>query len=303
MDGGLSRPGLSRRALIGSAAALGAGAALPAWATATAPRVFDIEAAGGRKVSITQWRPAHPVGTILFSHGAGSSPRFYEAMIGPMVAAGWHVLAPLHVDSREHPDTAKFAGLASWRARLEDFAALSGHIGHRPYVAVGHSYGGLTALVLGGSQSVAPAGWVGPQSDGKAKAVIAFSPPAAIPVLITREGYGKLSVPALVQTGTLDLVPGMTATDPDGWKVHLDAYEAAAPGGHRYGLVLSDVSHYFGGLICDYAQKGPPAVQGLRDANRIAGLFLGAYGRGDAKALAALDRAVSPDLPVRLMKK
>lgn len=298
----MSGPALSRRALIGSAAALGAGAALPALAGA-APRVFDIEAAGGRKVSITQWRPTHPVGTILFSHGAGSSPRFYEAMIGPMAAAGWHVLAPLHVDSREHPDTAKFAGLASWRARLEDFAALTAHIGHRPYVAVGHSYGGLTALVLGGAQSVAPQGWSGAQSDGKAKAVIAFSPPAAIPVLITREGYGKLSVPALVQTGTLDLVPGMTATDPDGWKVHLDAYEAAAPGGHRYGLVLSDVSHYFGGLICDYAQKGPPAVQGLKDANRIAGLFLGAYGRGDGRALAKLDAAVSPDLPVRLMKK
>ena len=302
MSGGLSRLELSRRALIGSAAALGAGAALPVLA-AQAPDGFDIEAAGGRKVSITQWRPAHPGGTILFSHGAASSPRFYEAMIGPMVAAGWHVLAPLHVDSREHPDTAKFTGLASWKARLEDFAALTAHIGHRSYVAVGHSYGGLTALVLGGAQSVAPQGWSGPQSDGKAKAVIAFSPPAAIPVLITREGYGKLSVPALVQTGTLDLVPGMTATDSDGWKVHLDAYEAAAPGGHRYGLVLSDVSHYFGGLICDYAQKGPPAVQGLKDANRIAGLFLGAYGRGDKRALAKLDGAVSPDLPVRLMKK
>lgn len=292
----------SRRALIASGAALGAGVALPAWA-AVATRVFDIEATGGRRVSITEWRPAHPIGTILFSHGAGSSPRFYDALLGPMIAAGWHVLAPLHVDSREHPDTAKFPGLASWKARLEDFAALTAHIGHRPYVAVGHSYGGLTALVLGGSESVAPQGWVGPQCDGKAKAVIAFSPPAAIPVLVTREGYGKLSVPALVQTGTLDLVPGMTATDKDGWKVHLDAYEAAAPGGHRYGLVLSDVSHYFGGLICDYAQKGPPALQGIKDANRIVGLFLNAFGRGDGKALVALDRAVSPDLPVRLMKK
>lgn len=298
--------GLSRRALIGSmatvGAALGAGAALPAL-TAPASRVFAIEAAGGRKVEITEWRPAHAIGTILFSHGAGSSPRFYEAILGPMVAAGWYVLAPLHVDSREHPDTAKFPGLASWRARLEDFAALTAHIDHRPYVSVGHSYGGLTALVLGGAQSMTPQGWVGAQSDGKAKAVIAFSPPAAIPVLISREGYGKLSVPALVQTGTLDLVPGMTASDADGWKVHLDAYEAATPGGHRYGLVLEGVSHYFGGLICDYSQKGPPAVQGLKDANRIAGLFLGAYGWGDGKALARLDGAISPDLPVRLMKK
>lgn len=298
----MNGPRFSRRALIASGAALGAGAAIPALATASS-HVYEIEAAGGRKVRITEWRPAHSVGTILFSHGAGSSPRFYDALLGPMIAAGWHVLAPLHVDSREHPDTAKFPGLASWKARLEDFAALTAHIGHRPYVAVGHSYGGLTALVLGGAQSVAPQGWAGPQSDGKAKAVIAFSPPAAIPVLITREGYGKVSVPALVQTGTLDLVPGMTATDADGWKVHLDAYEAVAPGGHRYGLVLSEVSHYFGGLICDFSQKGPPAVQGIKDANRIAGLFLNAYGRGDKRAQVKLDGAVSPDLPVRLMKK
>lgn len=294
---------LSRRALIASGAALGAGVALPALA-APASHLFTIEAAGGRKVEITEWRPAgRPVGLILFSHGAGSSPRFYDAVLGPMVAAGWRVLAPLHVDSREHPDTARFAGLASWKARLEDFAALTAHIGHVPYVAVGHSYGGLTALVLGGAQSVAPQGWAGPQSDGKACAVIAFSPPAAIPVLITREGYGQLAVPALVQTGTLDLVPGMTAPDPDGWKAHLDAYDAAPAGGHRYGLVLDGVSHYFGGLICDYNQKGPPAVQGLKDVNRIAGLFLGAYGRVDHRARALLDKALSPDLPVRLMVK
>jgi len=131
--------------------------------------------------------------------------------------------------------------------------------------------------------------------------VIALSPPPAIPVLVTREGYGKLSVPALVQTGTLDIVAGMT--DAGGWKVHLDAYEAAQAGGHRYGLVLSDVSHYFGGLICDPQQKGPLAIKGMEDANRILGLFIAAYGRGDGRALALLDKQVGGDLPVRLMRK
>ena len=46
-----------------------------------------------------------------------SSPWYYERIIGPWVRAGHHVLAPLHVDSREHPDNAKFPGLASWKAR------------------------------------------------------------------------------------------------------------------------------------------------------------------------------------------
>ncbi|RVU07210.1 alpha/beta fold hydrolase [Novosphingobium umbonatum] len=264
-------------------------------------RKFTIATSAGRAVEISEFAPVGPVvGTVLFSHGAASAPQFYGPVIWPLVAAGWRILAPLHVDSRLHPDTAKFAGLASWQARLEDMAALTAHIGHKPYVAMGHSYGGLTALVMGGAQSVAPKGWSGPQSDGKAKAVIALSPPPAIPVLITREGYGKLSVPALVQTGTLDVMPGMKI---DGWQAHLDAYEAAQAGGHRYGLVLSDVSHYFGGLICDPQQKGPLATKGMEDANRVLGLFIAAYGRGDGRALALLDKQVGGDLPVRLMRK
>ena len=276
----------------------------PALASAPRMRDFVIKTSAGRAVTITEWRPSGPaVGTILFSHGAGSASRYYGPLLWPMVEAGWRILAPLHVDSREHPDSAKFPGLASWLARLEDMAALTAHIGHAPYVAVGHSYGGLTALVMGGAQSVAPAGWSGPQSDGKARAVIAFSPPAAIPVLVTMEGYAKLSTPALIQTGTLDLVPGITPAAADGWKAHLNAYDAAAPGGDRYGLVLEGVSHYFGGLICDPRQKGPPAVQGVKDATRIAGLFLSAYGREDRPARVLLDRALAEHLPVRLFRK
>jgi hypothetical protein len=297
-----------RQVLAGGAAllALPAAGALAQGVAAAMPeeRHFVITAADGRAVTISHWLPhGRPVGTVLFSHGAGSAPRYYDLLLGPMVAAGWQVMAPLHVDSREHPDTAKFAGLASWKARLEDFAALTAFLGHAPYVAVGHSYGGLTALVLGGAQSVAPAGWQGPQSDGKARAVIAFSPPAAIPVLITMDGYGKLAVPALVQTGTRDIVPGITTADADGWKAHLNAYDAAAAGGDRYGLVLDGVNHYFGGLICDPKQPGPPATQGIKDAARIAGLFLAAYGRGDGKSKAVLKAAVSDQLPVRLMTK
>lgn len=293
---------LTRRGFALGAAGLGLGVALPSLAAAPALRKFTIATSAGRAVEISEFVPVGPaMGTVLFSHGNGSAPEFYGPVIWPLVSAGWRILAPLHVDSRRHPDTAKFPGLTTWQARLEDMAALTAHIGHKPYVAMGHSYGGLTALVMGGAESVAPKGWSGPQSDGKAKAVIALSPPPAIPVLVAREGYGKLSVPALVQTGTLDIVAGMT--DAGGWKVHLDAYEAAQAGGNRYGLVLSDVSHYFGGLICDPQQKGPLAIKGMEDANRILGLFIAAYGRGDGKALALLDKQVGGDLPVRLTKK
>ncbi|HWU03290.1 MAG TPA: alpha/beta hydrolase [Novosphingobium sp.] len=300
---------LSRRQMLAVSAAvpLVAGGAMPALAAAGPlldPRHFTIHTEAGRAVEITEWMPkGRPVGLILFSHGAGSAPKYYDPIIGPVVAAGWRVLAPLHVDSREHPDTAKFPGLTTWKARVEDFRALQAHVGHAPYVAMGHSYGGMTALVLGGAESQRPEGLTGPLTDGKALAVVAFSPPPAIPVLITKEGYGKLAVPAVVQTGTIDIMQGITAASPDAWRAHLDGFEAAAPGGNRYGLVLEGVNHYFGGLICDFSQPGPARPDRMADANRIAGLFLKAYGRGDAKARAALDACVTDALPVRLLKK
>ncbi|MEO9492198.1 MAG: acyl-CoA dehydrogenase family protein, partial [Marinomonas sp.] len=60
------------------------------------------------------------------------------------------MLAPLHSDSEQHADKASYTGFPTWSTRLEDMQALSAHIGERAYVAAGHSYGALTALVLGG---------------------------------------------------------------------------------------------------------------------------------------------------------
>ena len=126
----------SRRQLIAVSLAAAAGAALPfpllAAPALTAPRRFDLHALDGRAIAISEWLPRQrPRGIILFSHGALSSPRLYEAIIAPWVSAGFRVLAPLHVDSAEHPDTAKFPGLASWKARIEDMRALSAHVGNR----------------------------------------------------------------------------------------------------------------------------------------------------------------------------
>jgi pimeloyl-ACP methyl ester carboxylesterase len=293
----------SRRQLIAGTLALSAGAALPAplFAAPVPPAVrrFDLRGPDGRTIEISEWQPrSRPRGTILFSHGAMSAPRFYEAIIAPWQAAGYRVLAPLHVDSSQHPDTAKYAGLASWKARIEDMRALSAHLGNRPWIAAGHSYGGLVALTMGGAAAIAPQGITGPLSDANVHAVVAFSPPAPIPVLCTAQGFAALKVPALIQTGTADDPPG-----PDGWEGHLASYEAAAPGGQRFGLVLEGVDHYFGGAICRYDVPGPKQLARLQDANRIARLFLAGYGTGRASARRALERAVTNALPAKLLHK
>lgn len=297
---------MSRRHMLAGASAFGITLmAGPAFAKVLRPpTTMTLHTPEGRAVQVTEWRPAGKVrGTILFSHGAASSPRFYDLIINPWVAAGWHVLAPLHVDSKEHPDTAKFAGLASWKARIEDMRVLIAHIGSKPFVAAGHSYGGLVATVLGGVAAVPPEGLALPLVPRLAKAVIAFSPPPPVPVLVTEKGYGALAVPALIQTGTLDIIPGMSTNTPDGWKAHLAPFYAAAPGGDRYGLVLDGANHYFGGAICDPSQPGPQQRDALEHANTCAGLFLEGYGAANGAARRHLDARVTDALPVRLMKR
>jgi pimeloyl-ACP methyl ester carboxylesterase len=305
VNGGFSIP--RRSFLAGSAAVAASLAAGPAFA-AKAPAVLTLTTPKGRAVSVTEWAPAGKRrGTILFSHGAASSPAYYDRIIGPWQAAGWRVLAPLHVDSLEHPDTKNFPGLTSWKARVEDMRALIGHIGDEPFVAAGHSYGGLTATMLGGAQPVVPEGLSLPLVPRLARAVIAFSPPPPIPVLVTPEGYARLAVPAIVQTGTLDLLPGTSAQTIDGWKAHLAAFEAPAAGGDRYGLVLEGANHYFGGAICDFKQPGPAQLAPLALANQRVALFLEGYGAdsgtGSAKARRKLNALVTDALPARLTRR
>lgn len=296
---------VNRRGLLVGAGALVASARLGAMAAKpVAERQFVLTGPGGRDIRVSEWKPRGKAkALVLFSHGAGSSPRFYEALFGPWLAAGFHILAPLHVDSIEHPRTKDFPGLASWKARLEDMRALSAHVGNRPWIAGGHSYGGLVALTMGGAAAVPPEGWSGPLSDPNARAVVAFSPPSPIPVLCTAEGYGKLALPALIQTGTRDIVPGITTSDGEGWRGHLAPFEAAAAGGNRYGLVLEGVDHYFGGAICRYDLPGPKQLERLADAARVSALFVAAHGRGDRAAARRLDALVSDALPVRLLRK
>lgn len=307
MSTSLSRRTLLASALLGATAACAGGASRSVVAAPMPDRrTFDLTGPGERTISISEWAgTSGKRGTILFSHGALSAPWFYDRILQPLLASGYRVLAPLHVDSAQHPHTAEYKGLASWRCRIEDMRTLIAHIGDTPFIAMGHSYGGLIATVLGGAAGVIPEGMEGPLMPRLATSVVAFSPPPMIPVMMTAEGYGALAVPALIQTGTIDLLPGMTPSDAEGWRAHLAAFDAAKPGGHRYGLVLEGVNHYFGGAICDFSQPGSMQLDGLSHANAVARLFLDAFasGKANAKALARLDAGITDALPIRLMRR
>lgn len=298
----------TRRTLLGAIATFAA--ALPisgliAKTVVRGPQTVEIRTVTGRISRVSYWKALAKRGTILFSHGALSSPAKYDAMILPWVAAGFDVWAPLHVDSTDHPDTKSFPGLTSWRARIEDMRALSRHVGGRDYIAAGHSYGGLTALVLGGAKAVVPEGVTGPLRDPKAIAVVAFSPPGHAPGLIDGAGYAALAVPALIETGTKDLPPARPGqvVDPAAWKGHLLAYDSATAGGDRYALVLDGVDHYFGGLICSPELPGPKQVAQMEQAVPLSISFLKGYGARSAADVKALNRRLGARGPVVLTRK
>lgn len=289
----MSRAMLDRRALLAGLAAVSAAAPALAQIRRT------LTAADGRAVEVSVWKaPGRRKGLILFSHGALSAPGKYQTLLEPWRSAGFDIAAPLHIDSTDHPDRAKYGMADSWKARLLDMRVVAKTFaGDGLYIAAGHSYGGLVALTLGGAAAERPAGLDGPLADPRAKAVVAFSPPGVTPGLISAEGFRTLARPALIQTGTLDVPPG--ATD---WRVHLAAFEQA-PAGDKYGLVLNGVDHYFGNLICRPEREVPAQTEGLARGVEISKLFLAAYGAGERDARRRLEGEVGTRPAGELLKR
>ncbi len=282
----------SRRFVLGS---LAAAALLPPAIVrsrkAGAEQVV-LRTADGRSSTVTRWRAPVSRGTILFSHGALSAPSKYTALIEPWVEAGFELWAPLHVDSTDHPDTKRYAGLASWPARIEDMRALAEHVGAKRYVAAGHSYGAVVALTLGGASPTPPPGVAGLLRDPRAGSVVAFSPPGLGMGLIDTAGYATLAVPGFVETGTADIPPG-TQPSVAAWRGHLAAYDSAPTGGDRFALVLNGADHYFGGLICRPELPGPKQQAQLDLAVARSLDFLRGYELNDGVARRALTTAAT----------
>jgi pimeloyl-ACP methyl ester carboxylesterase len=276
---------IGRRAILLAAPALAA-TCMQARAQDPQPSSSIVRSSDGRDVQIFTWRPrgAHR-GTILFSHGFSTGPSKYLKLLQPWADAGFLVLAPLHRDSVDHPDHAHFLPAQTLPTRLLDMRATATVIPNKPYVAAGHSYGGLIALTLGGAKPNVPPGMSPPLNDPNVKAALAFSPPGPMPELITAEGYAGVSVPAFVETGDRDFP--IVAGKPGDWHAHLTAFEAA-PGKQSFGMVLPGVDHYFGNIICRPERPGPPLTAQFAEALDASLLFLQAFGAGDDKALRAL---------------
>ncbi len=213
--------------------AAAAGAALllvaqPGIAQTPAPPAVETLTVQNRSVELQVW-PAEgePRAVIAFSHGHGGAPAAYHRLLETWQAAGFTVLAPLHVDSLRHPDRASFNGPTGFFARIADMAAVREAARQRapgkPLIAAGHSYGSLLSAMAGGAVTVA-----GPQVDPDVDAIVLLSSPGVVPGLVTPDTYRAVATPSLTVTGDADLVANFV-TD---WTAHRLPFDNAGGTGH-----------------------------------------------------------------------
>jgi hypothetical protein len=169
---------------------------------------------------------------------------------------------------------------------------------------MGHSYGALVSLTLGGAKPRAPLEFANQLRDSRVSAAVALSPPGPIAGFVDAAAYSSLDVPALIQTGDRDIPLGLADAR---WQDHLVAYDAASANGSRYALVLEGVDHYFGSAICRPELPVPPQLSMLSSTVEIIKLFIGAHALGDgATALTArckLGKRLALEGAVRLARK
>lgn len=236
----------------------------------------------GRVVPLSTWTAPDERGVVVFSHGFGGAPEAYQRLLSAWAAHGFTVIAPLHVDSQQHPDRSA-NGQVALTTRLEDLAltravAEREHVG-KPLVVAGHSFGSLMSLIAGGATTI-----LGPQGDPAVKGVIALSSPGPIPVVVTPETYRTLTAPLLVVTGDQDIVPGYA----DDWRDHRLPFDTA-PEGDKTLIVIAGGGH-----------QTPATAEGEQFDLLVRATedFLDAYALGDAEAKGRLDALSAPGFTV-----
>lgn len=221
---------------------------------------LSVAAEEGRSVPMTLFAPGEPGAypLVAFSHGAFASPTRYRAMLAPLAAAGYIVVAPMHIDSEEFGSAERPSPLDTWNTRNLDMAlaldppsgilaALEQRgltIDRERIAAVGHSYGAIIAQIPGGAVATGPDGTVADFRNETVDAVVGWSPPGEVPGMISGAGWKTLTVPTMTITGTTDILPGFI----DNWEAHRASYEYA-PAGERALWVGEGIDHYFGGMF------------------------------------------------------
>ena len=244
----------------------------------------SIQLADRRVVAVRIVAPSascEPCDTIVFSHGNNLSFDQYDVLFNEWAKAGYLVIAPLHVDSEQHPHRDRYARNETLEPRLEDYTAIVDRLVEAPaelmpglslssrYFAAGHSYGALIAQMAGGVRLDSGHGELSFDPERRPMAVVAISPPGPLPGYLSARGWNQLGVPHLVVTGTADVVPTYAPT----WEAHLAAFEAG-PVGQSYAIVFDDMDHYFNGSFGRLREPSAGSLSAIAELNDAVLRFL-----------------------------
>lgn len=196
----------------------------------------------------------HPL--IVFSHGFGAEARDYAALGSFWASQGYVVIRPMHADagravSAQAARTAWAAQTAAdWTARVQDirlvldaldqieqrYPELQGKIDRARIGVAGHSYGAMTAMLIGGARTFPG---VAAYADPRVRAVVAMGPPGPSESRgLTDESFAQLTKPTLFIVGSREL--GVDESESPEWRRR--AFELA-PAGDKWLITLEGAAN------------------------------------------------------------
>lgn len=250
---------------------------------------------------------AEPMPVIVFSHGLGGSRDGYDGLVAAWVDRGYLVLQPTHPDSLAFVprsqrlafarDPKAFAAehLDAWDERPAEVSYVLDHLDALTPLGVdparvdaehvgigGHSFGAHTAALCGGLVTLGG----GDHAEPRADAILMLSP-QGVGAGIPPHGYGGITKPAMVVTGSEDVSP-ITGQGPE-WR--LSAWKSLGST-DRWLLFLDGATHTLGGMNSRVGRLtgDPELASAVNDATSA---FWDATLRGDAAARDRLDHGVT----------
>ena len=245
-----------------------------------------------------------PYPLIVFSQGAVCPKNMYASVTDHWTSHGYVTIVPVHIDSESNGfGFQDLAGTDLVVERIKDMKyvlnsldqiegsvqGLTGKIDRSQIAVSGHSFGGQIALALTGlemldTQSSEPVD----MTDSRYKVAVVLSGVGQLPNMAP-DAFSRYDRPVYSSGGTKDL--GATGRGPvHPWPWRMAAYFETPPG-EKYGLVLDEGDHYYGGLICRETAGGAPDFQGLSIIRGTSTAFLDAFLKDDTDAKEFLDAA------------
>ncbi len=239
---------------------------------------LTVPAPDGRTIDMSVWTAPDEKGVVVFSHGWGGGPAGYDRIFSAWAAHGFTVIAPLHVDSQQHPRHADYDHRQVFLTRIMDLYVARGlaHETHpgKPLIVAGHSFGSLMSMMEAGAVTVA-----GPLGDPDVRGVISFSSTGELPTVIRDTTWDGLNRPLLMITGQGD------GTADGDWTIHRVPYDRS-PAGDKTLMVFTGADHELVANASD--DQFALLVEATED-------FLDAYALNDAAAKARLNALPSSD--------